>query len=122
MEDGIENLRAVEEPLESDLPICDAHHHLWERPPNSYLLSDFVGDLASGHNVVATVAVECGYGYRKSGADELRPLARPSSWRVSRGRVGPIRGSRQRWRQRLSVSRILAWAMPWRLCSKGTWR
>jgi len=74
MEDGRENLRAVEEPLEPDLPICDAHHHLWERPPNSYLLSDFVGDLASGHNVVATVAVECGYGYRKSGADELRPL------------------------------------------------
>ena len=74
MEDGIENLRAVEEPLESDLPICDAHHHLWERPPNSYLLSDFVGDLASGHNVVATVAVECGYGYRESGADELKPL------------------------------------------------
>src|SRR4029079_6255453 len=74
MEHGIENLRAVEEPLEPDLPICDAHHHLWERPPNSYLLSDFVGDLASGHNVVATVAVEGGYCYRKSGADELRPL------------------------------------------------
>jgi L-fuconolactonase len=74
MEDGIENLRAVEEPLEPDLPICDAHHHLWERPPNNYLLSHFLGDLASGHNVLATITIECGYGYRKFGADELKPL------------------------------------------------
>jgi predicted TIM-barrel fold metal-dependent hydrolase len=69
-----DDLSLTEKPLEPDLPICDAHHHLWERPPNSYLLSDFVGDLASGHNVVATVAVECGYGYRNFGADESKPL------------------------------------------------
>lgn len=69
-----DNLSLTEKPLEPDLPICDAHHHLWERPPNIYLLSDFVGDLASGHNVTATVAIECGYGYRKFGADESKPL------------------------------------------------
>ena len=33
-----------------------------------------VADLRSGHHIAATVAVECGYGYRKSGADELKPL------------------------------------------------
>ena len=64
----------IEEALEPDLPICDAHHHLWERAPNRYFLSDLVADLRSGHHIAATVAVECGYGYRKSGADELKPL------------------------------------------------
>ena len=34
-------LRAqTETPLEPDLPICDAHHHLWERAPRVYLLKD----------------------------------------------------------------------------------
>ena len=67
-------MTVIEEALDADLPICDAHHHLWERAPNFYLLNDFRADLATGHNVVATVAVECGYGYRKSGANELKPL------------------------------------------------
>jgi len=74
MENAENNLSDIEEPLEADLPICDAHHHLWERPPNIYLLNDFLADLGSGHNVVATVAVECGYRYRNNGPDELKPL------------------------------------------------
>ena len=64
----------VEAPLDPELPICDAHHHLWERPPNGYLLDDLLQDLRSGHNVVSTVAVECRYAYRKGGAEELRPI------------------------------------------------
>jgi predicted TIM-barrel fold metal-dependent hydrolase len=64
----------VETPLEPDLPICDAHHHLWERPPETYLLKDLTADLHSGHNIVSTVAVECGYGYRTGGPEELRPV------------------------------------------------
>ncbi|HEY1232331.1 MAG TPA: amidohydrolase family protein, partial [Candidatus Binatia bacterium] len=74
MESGSGKLPLTEEILEPDLPICDAHHHLWERAPNRYFLSDLVADLGSGHNTVATVTVECGYGYRKSGAEELKPL------------------------------------------------
>ena len=61
----------AETPLEAELPICDAHHHLWERVPNVYLLDDLRADLASGHNVVSTVAIECGYGYRHDGPDEI---------------------------------------------------
>ena len=61
----------VETPSEAELPICDAHHHLWERAPNVYLLDDLRADLASGHNVVSTVAIECGYGYRRNGPDEM---------------------------------------------------
>lgn len=64
----------IEAPLESDLAICDAHHHLWERLPNGYLLDDLLQDLRSGHNVVSTVAVECHYAYRKVGPNELRPV------------------------------------------------
>jgi predicted TIM-barrel fold metal-dependent hydrolase len=61
-------------PLEPELPICDAHHHLWERPPRDYLLDELLQDLRSGHNLVSTVAVECRYSYRKDGPEELRPV------------------------------------------------
>jgi predicted TIM-barrel fold metal-dependent hydrolase len=64
----------VETALEPNLPICDAHHHLWERPPRNYLLDDLLEDLRSGHNIVSTVAIECGYGYRRDGAPEFKPL------------------------------------------------
>jgi predicted TIM-barrel fold metal-dependent hydrolase len=64
----------VETPLDAELPICDAHHHLWQRPPNGYLLDDLLDDLRAGHNIVSTVAIECGYGYRCDGAEELKPV------------------------------------------------
>jgi predicted TIM-barrel fold metal-dependent hydrolase len=65
---------AMEVPIDPELPICDAHHHLWQRPPSGYLLDDLLQDLRSGHNVVSTVAIECRYGYREDGAEELRPV------------------------------------------------
>jgi predicted TIM-barrel fold metal-dependent hydrolase len=65
---------AVEAALEPELAICDAHHHLWERAPQRYLLDDFVIDLGAGHNILSTVAVECGYGYRTDGPDPLKPV------------------------------------------------
>ena len=64
----------METAIEPDLPICDAHHHLWERPPRDYLLNDLLEDLRSGHNIMATVAIECGYSYRPAGAQEFKPL------------------------------------------------
>ncbi len=63
-----------EMPLEPELPLCDPHHHLWERPPRDYLLDELLLDLSSGHNVVSTVAVECRYAYRKDGPEELQPV------------------------------------------------
>ena len=62
--------------LEPDLPICDAHHHLWlERPPAApYALDDLRADTGSGHNVVRTVFVECHSQYRTAGPPELRPV------------------------------------------------
>ncbi|MDM0106575.1 amidohydrolase family protein [Variovorax sp. J22R24] len=60
--------------LEPDLPIVDAHHHLWNVPNNRYLIEDFAADLNSGHNIVATVFVETLAMYRASGPMEMRPV------------------------------------------------
>ena len=66
--------RLREDILEPDLPIVDAHHHLWERSSGHYLLDELRADLASGHNVRATVFIQCGYAYRADGPPELRPV------------------------------------------------
>ncbi len=64
-----------EEPLDPALPIIyDAHHHLWDVAGYRYFLDDLLADLASGHNVRATVFVQCGYGYRSAGPEHLRPV------------------------------------------------
>ncbi len=60
--------------LEPELPIIDTHHHLWERRDHRYLLHELLADLRTGHNVVATVFVECHAMYRADGPSELRPV------------------------------------------------
>lgn len=64
----------IEAALERELPICDSHHHLWARSGARYLIDDFLLDISQGHNIVSTVAVECGAFYRPQGQDELKPL------------------------------------------------
>lgn len=64
----------VETILDANLAIIDTHHHLWDYPNNRYLLDELVNDLRSGHNVVATVYVECQAMYRKEGPVEMRPV------------------------------------------------
>lgn len=64
----------TEPALEPDLPIVDPHHHLWVRESNTYLLPELLADLASGHNVRATVYEECRSMYRVDGPDEERSL------------------------------------------------
>ena len=76
--------------LEPDLPIVDPHHHLWDRrnyatpaapehpfmtaiaDARRYLLDQLLADTGSGHNVRATVFVECGAMYKSDGPAELR--------------------------------------------------
>jgi L-fuconolactonase len=60
--------------LEPDLPIVDPHHHLWDRPGWRYLLEDFLADVNSGHNILASVFVQCRSMYRREGPEQLRPL------------------------------------------------
>src|SRR5207248_8275941 len=63
-----------EDVLEPGLPICDPHHHLWDHPGRRYLLDDLLADTGSGHNVVATVFVECMSMYRADREPPLRPV------------------------------------------------
>ena len=66
--------QVVEETLEPELPICDPHHHLWDRSGSRYLLDELLADIGSGHNVVSTVYMECSSMYRASGTQALRPV------------------------------------------------
>jgi L-fuconolactonase len=66
--------RLREDILEPELPIIDAHHHLWERPSGTYLLPQLKADVTAGHNVRGTVFIQCGYGYRDDGPPEQRPV------------------------------------------------
>lgn len=73
-------LARLDEPsLERDIPIIDSHHHLWDRPGNRYLPREFQKDLESGHNIRATVYVQCRSFYRASGDEALRPLGEVES-------------------------------------------
>jgi predicted TIM-barrel fold metal-dependent hydrolase len=76
--------------LEPELPIIDPHHHLWVRPKaampppphhaflraiadvNRYLTEELIADMTSGHNVRATVYLECRSMYRAGGPEALR--------------------------------------------------
>jgi predicted TIM-barrel fold metal-dependent hydrolase len=79
--------------LDPTLPIIDPHHHLWDRtalfatqpPPKHeferllrlsprYLLDELLADMNRGHNVIATVYMECGAMYRAGGPSEMRPV------------------------------------------------
>lgn len=77
--------------LEPELPIIDPHHHLWDLRPllpmfpeprhdfleaiagaAYYTFDQLHADTHSGHNVVATVFMECGAFYDASRGDDLK--------------------------------------------------
>src|ERR1700728_4042937 len=64
--------KLTEEIIEPELPIVDPHHHLWDHPGSRYLLDELLADCNSGHNIVATVFIQCGSGYRTGGPEEMR--------------------------------------------------
>ena len=67
--------RRREEIIEPDLPIVDPHHHLVDRPETGrYLLPELLADIATGHNITATVYLEWLSMYRAQGAAERRPV------------------------------------------------
>ncbi|WP_245903276.1 amidohydrolase family protein [Humitalea rosea] len=95
--------RNAEPALEPGLPIVDAHHHLWElRDGAPYLLEDFLADAGGGHDVRASVFIECRAAYRTDGDPAFQPVgevdfvaaaatraaARASGPRVADGIVG----------------------------------
>ena len=60
--------------IEPNLPIIDTHHHLWQRPDHRYLLHELLDDLGRGHNVTATVFLQCHAMYRTGGPGEMHPI------------------------------------------------
>jgi L-fuconolactonase len=92
------NRTSPEPILDPDLPIVDAHHHLWFLPEarlaamdaqesilgralapvcrrNAHcLFEEFMVDLRSGHNVRSTVFVDAGAMYRASGPDAMKSV------------------------------------------------
>jgi L-fuconolactonase len=72
--------RPREAALEPDLPIIDPHHHFWDTPQRGrYLLPELLEDIGpgsgeAGHNIVATVFLECRSMYRKAGPPEMAPV------------------------------------------------
>ena len=102
--------------LEPDLPIIDPHHHLWDWPAallaarpapehafttvvrraNPYLLPELLADLNTGHNVRATVFVQCGAMYRADGPEGFKPVGETEfvngvAAMCASGTYGPVR-------------------------------
>jgi predicted TIM-barrel fold metal-dependent hydrolase len=64
-----------EAPLEPELPIVDPHHHCWDDAHRGrYLVHELAADVATGHNIVATVFIECGSQYRAGGPEAMKPV------------------------------------------------
>jgi len=63
-----------EAPLEADLAILDAHHHLFQFPDKRYEVGDMLSDMQDGHKVTSTVFIECGTNYLADGPEELRSI------------------------------------------------
>src|SRR5579871_5738021 len=57
----------LEDPIDPAMPIIDPHHHLWDRG-SRYLLEEIKADIdTSGHNIRATVFLQCDSMYRADG-------------------------------------------------------
>jgi L-fuconolactonase len=62
--------------LEPNLPICDAHHHIWDWSTGPYLLPDFRADIAqgTGHAIESSVFIECMAFYRQGLPPHMKPV------------------------------------------------
>ncbi len=108
----------AEEALDPGRPIVDPHHHLWDRQQR-YLFDELLKDLRSGHDIRATVYLQCGSMYRADGdpnyasvgeTEFVNGVAAMSASggygalrRVRRHRRGPCRFAAARRRRRARV-------------------
>ena len=84
--DEFQSKARLEEVLEPELPIIDAHHHLWDLRPlgrgpisifqqKVYFCEEIMRDInESGHNIVQTVFAQCGAFYRADGPPEMKAV------------------------------------------------
>lgn len=67
-----------EEIIEPSLPICDPHHHYWDKrteriPYGRYLLHELLEDI-SGHNITSTVFIEARAMYSADLEKDYKPV------------------------------------------------
>ncbi|MEU2686823.1 amidohydrolase family protein [Streptomyces hygroscopicus] len=62
------------EPFKLDIPVVDAHHHLWNLPGYDYTPHELLADLDQVPAMAGTVYVECASHYRTNGPAEFRPV------------------------------------------------
>jgi predicted TIM-barrel fold metal-dependent hydrolase len=95
---------ARETALDPALPIIDSHHHLFDRRPfdngksgiRRYLLEEYLETIDGGHNVIASVFLDCYTMYRADGPAEMRELgevefANGQAAMSASGHYGPCR-------------------------------
>ncbi|WP_066285496.1 amidohydrolase family protein [Arthrobacter sp. B6] len=67
----------VEDVVNPDVEVIDAHMHIWDdkkpRLPD-YMIPEFRADTESGHRIVDSVYVECGWAIRPDGPEHLRSV------------------------------------------------
>jgi L-fuconolactonase len=86
-----------EDPVDPAMPIIDPHHHLWERGGARYLLHDLKADIdGAGHDIRATVFVQCDSMYRADGEEKFAPIGETEfvngvAAMSASGRYGPAR-------------------------------
>ncbi|OZC87673.1 hypothetical protein CH272_18885 [Rhodococcus sp. 05-340-1] len=94
-----------ETPIDPDIAIIDAHHHLFDRPNaivemvmrrKRFLIEDYVDYVSDGHNVVASVVVESQSMYRMDGPDKFRTVGQTEfhNGQAAMGASGAYRGIR----------------------------
>ena len=106
--------RQAKEPiLEPDLPIVDPHHHLWDHANHRYLLDELLADTGTGHNITATVFIDCRSMYRADGPAEMQPVGETEfvngvAAMSASGLYGPTRPRRHRRLRRHDPGRARA--------------
>ena len=66
--------RHAEPALDPGQTVLDSHHHLYHRPGLRYLAEDYLADLATGHDIRASIAVQARAMLRADGPAEEAAL------------------------------------------------
>lgn len=60
--------------VDPQIPIVDAHHHLFDRPALRYMLDDYLAHAKLGHRIIGTVYIETQAFARAGGPEPMRAI------------------------------------------------
>ncbi|RJG03271.1 amidohydrolase family protein [Noviherbaspirillum sedimenti] len=64
----------AEQIVRPDLPVVDAHFHVWNMTGFDYFAPEYLRDVSAGHKVEASIYVECDMGYSDNANAHYRPV------------------------------------------------